>query len=232
MLPYVILYTIFVLVDGIMVINEMIPIVENLMAAGYIKNKKVAEALLKVPRHKFVPKDYESYAYVDTPLEIGYGQTISAIHMVAIMCDILDLKEGQKVLEVGTGSGYHAAVVAEIVGKGGLVVTIDRIPELAKRAEETLRELGYDNVVVVCGDGTLGYEPYAPYDRIYITASGPKVPEPLIEQLKDGGKLVAPVGGYTQNLILIEKKGNDIIEKSFGEVAFVPLVGKEGWNIR
>ncbi|AEF96587.1 protein-L-isoaspartate O-methyltransferase [Methanotorris igneus] len=211
-------------------IEKMKPIVERLMYEGYIKNKKVAEALLKVPRHEFVPEDLKEYAYIDSPLEIGFGQTISAIHMVAMMCDILDLKEGQKVLEVGTGCGYHAAVTAELVGKDGLVVTVERFPELAKRAEKTLRRLGYDNVIVICGDGTLGYEPLAPYDRIYVTAAGPKVPRPLIEQLKDGGKLLIPVGRYVQHLILIEKKDGKIIEKDFGEVSFVPLVGEEGWK--
>ncbi|WP_292460061.1 protein-L-isoaspartate O-methyltransferase [Methanothermococcus sp.] len=214
-----------------MVISKMIPIVERLMNEGYIKNNKVAEALLKVPREKFVPKELRDYAYIDTPLNIGYGQTISAIHMVAIMCEALDLKEGHKVLEVGTGSGYHAAVVAEIVGKNGQVVTIERIPKLAEKAENVLRELGYDNVIVICGDGTLGYEPLAPYDRIYITAAGPDIPKPLIEQLKDNGKLVAPVGQYIQNLIVVEKKGKKLIRRNIGEVAFVPLVGEEGWHI-
>ncbi|EHP84876.1 protein-L-isoaspartate O-methyltransferase [Methanotorris formicicus] len=211
-------------------IEKMKPIIETLIHEGYIKNKKVAEALLKVPRHEFVPEHLKEYAYVDTPLEIGFGQTISAIHMVAMMCDILDLEEGQKILEVGTGCGYHAAVTAELVGKDGLVVTVERFPELAKKAEETLRRLGYNNVVVICGDGTLGYEPLAPYDRIYATAAGPKVPRPLIEQLKDGGKLLMPVGRYIQHLILIEKKDGKIIEKDFGEVSFVPLVGEEGWD--
>ncbi len=214
-----------------MVIKEMIPIVERLEREGIIKNKKVAEALLKVPRDKFVPEELKDYAYMDTPLSIGYGQTISAIHMVAMMCDALDLKEGHKVLEVGTGSGYHAAVVAEIVGKKGQVITIERVPKLSEKAENVLRELGYNNVIVVCGDGTLGYEPLAPYDRIYITASGPTIPKPLIEQLKNGGKIVAPIGQYIQNLILLEKRGNTLIKKNLGEVAFVPLIGEEGWHI-
>ena len=208
-------------------IMEMIPVVERLEREGYIKDKKVAEALLKVPRDKFVPEELRDYAYIDTPLNIGYGQTISAIHMVAMMCGALDLKEGHKVLEVGTGSGYHAAVVAEIVGKNGQVITIERVPKLAEKAENVLRELGYDNVIVICGDGTLGYEPLAPYDRIYITAAGPDIPKPLIEQLKDGGKIVAPVGQYIQNLILLEKRGKSLIKKNLGEVAFVPLIGEE-----
>ncbi|MBW9220484.1 protein-L-isoaspartate O-methyltransferase [Methanothermococcus sp. SCGC AD-155-N22] len=213
------------------IIEEMVPIVERLKREGYIKSEKVIQALLKVPREEFLPEELKEYAYVDTPLSIGYGQTISAIHMVGMMCEALDLKEGQKVLEVGTGSGYHAAVVSEIVGKDGLVVTIERIPELAERAKRVLKRLGYDNVIVVCGDGTLGYPPLAPYDRIYITAGGPKIPKPLIDQLKDGGKLVAPVGGRgVQELILLEKRGGKVFEKKLCEVAFVPLIGEEGWR--
>ena len=212
------------------VIEEMIPVVEHLKRAGYIKNEKVIQALLKVPREEFLPEELKKYAYIDTPLSIGYGQTISAIHIIGMMCEALDLKEGQKVLEVGTGSGYHAAVVAEIVGKDGLVVTIERIPQLAERARKTLKRLGYDNVIVVCGDGTLGYPPLSPYDRIYVTAAGPKIPKPLIDQLKDRGKLVAPVGKDIQELILLEKRGNKIFKKKLGQVAFVPLIGEEGWK--
>ncbi|MBW9223796.1 protein-L-isoaspartate O-methyltransferase [Methanothermococcus sp. SCGC AD-155-E23] len=212
------------------VIKEMIPVVERLKREGYIKSEKVIQALLKVPREEFLPEGLKEYAYVDTPLSIGYGQTISAIHMVGMMCEALDLKEGQKVLEVGTGSGYHAAVVAEIVGKDGLVVTVERIPELAERARKVLKKLGYDNVIVVCGDGTLGYPPLAPYDRIYVTAAGPKIPKPLIEQLKDGGKMVIPVGKDLQELILLEKRGGKIFKKKLCEVAFVPLIGEEGWK--
>ena len=192
---------------------------------------KVAKAMLKVPRHLFVPKRYEKEAYVDTPLPIGSGQTISAPHMVAIMCDLLDLKEGEKVLEVGGGSGYHAAVVAEIVGKNGKVIAIERVPELAERARDILRLLGYDNVIIVVGDGSKGYEPEAPYDKIYVTASAPDIPKPLIDQLKPGGKMVIPVGRYDQYLYVVEKdeKGN-IHKKVWGAVRFVPLVGEYGFK--
>ena len=204
-------------------------VIEKLIREGYIKSKRVINALLKVPREEFVPEHLKEYAYVDTPLEIGHGQTISAIHMVGMMCELLDLKPGMKVLEIGTGCGYHAAVTAEIVGEEGLVVSIERIPELAERAEKTLRKLGYDNIVVIVGDGSLGYEPLAPYDRIYATAAGPKIPEPLIKQLKDGGKLLMPIGKYLQRLVLAEKKGDEVILKDCGAVAFVPLIGKEGF---
>jgi len=192
---------------------------------------KVAEAMMKVPRHVFVPYPYDKEAYVDTPLPIGKGQTISAPHMVAIMCDLLDLQEGDKVLEVGAGSGYHAAVVAEIVGKKGKVIAIERFPELAERAKQNLEYLGYDNVIIVVGDGSKGYEPEAPYDKIYVTASAPDVPKPLIEQLKPGGKMVIPIGRYEQYLYVVEKDREGKIHKRvWGPVRFVPLVGEYGFR--
>ncbi len=194
-------------------------------------SNKVVEAMKKVPRHLFVPPAYRSEAYVDAPLPIGKGQTISAPHMVAIMCELLDLKKGDKVLEVGAGCGYHAAVVAEIVGKGGKVIAIERIPELAEMAKRNLETLGYDNVLVVVGDGSKGYEKEAPYDKIYVTASAPKIPEPLIEQLKPGGKLVIPVGNFTQHLYVVEKDENgNVKKKNWGAVRFVPLIGEYGFD--
>jgi len=194
-------------------------------------SRKVYEAIKKVPRHLFVPEKYRSEAYVDTPLPIGYGQTISAPHMVAIMCELLELNEGEKVLEVGTGCGYHAAVVAEIVGKSGRVISIEYIPELAERARATLKSLGYDNVEVVVGDGSKGYEKEAPYDKIYVTAAAPEIPKPLIEQLRAGGKMVIPVGNSVQWLIIVRKdeKGN-ITKSNWGSVRFVPLRGEYGFK--
>ncbi len=192
---------------------------------------KVAKAMMKVPRHLFVPKRYEVEAYIDTPLPIGFGQTISAPHMVAIMCDLLDLKEGEKVLEVGGGSGYHAAVVAEIVGKRGKVVAVERIPELAERAKEILKILGYDNVKVVVGDGSRGYPEEAPYDKIYVTASAPDVPKPLIEQLNPGGRIIIPIGRYDQYLYIVDKDEEGKIHKRvWGPVRFVLLVGEYGFR--
>ncbi len=194
-------------------------------------SEKVAKAMLKVPRHLFVPSPYEREAYLDTPLPIGKGQTISAPHMVAIMCDLLDLREGEKVLEVGGGSGYHAAVVAEIVGKRGKVIAIERIPELAERARRTLEYLGYDNVKVVVGDGTKGYEPEAPYDKIYVTASAPDIPKPLLDQLKPGGRMVIPIGRYEQYLYIVDKDERGRIHKRvWGSVRFVPLIGEYGFK--
>ncbi|AEK18994.1 protein-L-isoaspartate O-methyltransferase [Methanococcus maripaludis] len=212
-----------------MPLNEIIPVIENLISRGYIKKQSVIDALLSVPRHKFISKSMERYAYVDGPLEIGYGQTISAIHMVGIMCEELDLDEGQNVLEVGTGSGYHAAVVSEIVGESGKVTTIERIPELFENSKKTLSELGYNNVEVVLGDGTKGYLENAPYDRIYVTASGPEVPKALFEQLNDGGILLAPVGAHFQTLMRYTKINGSISKEKLLEVAFVPLIGENGF---
>lgn len=192
-------------------------------------SEKVYNAIRRVPRHLFVPERYRSEAYVDVPLPIGFGQTISAPHMVGIMCELLELKEGEKVLEVGTGCGYHAAVTAEIVGKSGLVITIERIPELAEMAKNNLSLLGYDNVVVIVGDGSAGYPEMAPYDKIYVTAAAPEVPEPLLEQLKNGGKMVIPIGETYQMLYVIEKDG-EIRKRSWGAVRFVLLYGKYGFR--
>jgi protein-L-isoaspartate(D-aspartate) O-methyltransferase len=193
-------------------------------------SEKVYKAMLRVPRHFFVPQNYRDDAYADTPLPIGKDQTISAPHMVAIMCELLKLERGQKVLEVGTGRGYHAAVVAEIIGEDGRVVTIERIPELAQRARETLSTLGYRNVRVVVGDGSKGFEEEAPYDRIFVTASAPDVPKPLIQQLKNGGRMVLPVGNFMQSLVIVDKdKHGEVKQESWGAVRFVPLVGEYGF---
>ncbi len=192
---------------------------------------KVVNAMLKVPRHIFVFDELKDEAYNDYPLSIGFGQTISAPHMVAIMCELLSLEEGNKVLEVGAGSGYHAAVVAEIVGERGKVIGIERIPELAKFARENIKKLGYENVEIIVGDGSRGYEKEAPYDRIYVTASAPDIPPPLIEQLKKGGKMVIPIGDFIQYLYVIEKdKKGRITKKNWGSVRFVPLVGEYGFD--
>ncbi len=194
-------------------------------------SQRVYEAIKKVPRHLFVPERYKIEAYVDTPLPIGFGQTISAPHMVAIMCELLNLKEGEKVLEIGTGCGYHAAVVAELVGRKGKVISIEYIPELAEMARANLRALGYDNVEVIVGDGSKGYEPEAPYDKIYVTAAAPNIPEPLLEQLKPGGKMVIPVGESVQWLIVVEKdRDGKIRQKNWGSVRFVPLRGEFGFK--
>lgn len=194
-------------------------------------SEKVARAMLEVPRHLFAPPEVRDEAYNDYPLLIGHGQTISAPHMVAIICELLDLKNGDKVLEVGTGSGYHAAVVSRIVGDDGVVISVERIPELAERARETLEALGYTNVRVVVGDGSIGYEPEAPYDKIYVTASAPRIPAKLLMQLKNGGRMVIPVGDFIQHLYVVDRdEYGQIKTRNWGAVRFVPLVGKDGFR--
>ncbi len=204
--------------------------VDRLIAFGYLKDPRVAEAMKKVPRHLFVPEDVRRYSYDDAPLPIGEGQTISAPHMVAMMCDHLELEENHKVLEVGGGSGYHACVIAHIVKKG-IVISIERMEKLAEKARENLLKAGCSRVKIIVGDGTEGYPPEAPYDRIFVTAGAPRVPEPLIEQLKEGGRLLIPVGSrYTQELLKIDKlPSGRLVKKRVGGCAFVPLIGRYGW---
>jgi protein-L-isoaspartate(D-aspartate) O-methyltransferase len=207
-------------------------LVTRLRKLGYVKNGEVLRAMETVPRHKFLPPELEGQAYEDTPLPIGRGQTISAPHMVGMMLEALDLRPGLKVLEVGTGSGYHAALVAELVRPSGMVYTVERIEELGRRAQETLQRLGYGDVVeVVITDGTRGLKEHAPYDRIFAAAAGPRVPAPLKEQLADGGILMAPVGGKGfQDLVLITKRSGRFEERSIGSVVFVPLIGEHGYS--
>lgn len=196
-----------------------------------ILKEKVLEAMLRVPRHKFVPEYEKRAAYVDRPLEIGHGQTISAPHMVAIMCEILELSEGHKVLEIGAGSGYNAAVMGELVGKSGHVYTVERIESLVNFAKMNLKKTGYENVTVIHEDGSMGYSNFAPYDRIAVTCAAPYIPEPLLEQLKPGGIMVIPVGSYTQELFRVKKDIKGHIHKNRkGGVIFVPLIGKYGFR--
>ncbi|MDY9927081.1 protein-L-isoaspartate O-methyltransferase [Methanosarcina sp.] len=195
-----------------------------------VLEEKVLKAMLRVPRHRFVPEYEQRAAYTDRPLEIGYGQTISAPHMVAIMCKILELSEGHKVLEIGAGSGYNAAVMAELVGKTGHVYTVERIEPLVNFARKNLEETGYDNVTVLLKNGSMGYPRYAPYDRIAVTCAAPSIPETLLEQLKPGGIMVIPVGNYSQELIRVKKDSSgNIHKKRKGEVIFVPMLGKHGF---
>jgi protein-L-isoaspartate(D-aspartate) O-methyltransferase len=190
---------------------------------------RVLSAMSRVRRELFVPEYLKSRAYDDTPLSIGLNQTISAPHMVAIMCYYLDLHPGMIVLEVGGGSGYHAAVMADMVGPEGHVYSVERISELAARARDNLEKAGVENVTVVEADGSLGLPEHAPYDRISVAAAAPSVPEPLKEQLKVGGKMVLPVGQDYQELYLLTKKNGIYAERKMG-VIFVPLIGKEGFQ--
>ena len=212
-------------------------LVKRLIEEGFLRDKKVIEAMRKVPREEFVPENLRNSAYADTPLPIGYGQTISAPHMVAMMCEYLELKVGDKVLEVGAGSGYHAAVIKEIVApenaeNPGHVYTIEIVKELAEFARKNLEKTSYKNrVTVIHGDGTLGLPEHAPFDRIIVTAAAPSIPKPLIEQLADGGILIIPVGEphFSQVLKRVMKVKDTLKFDDLCDVVFVPLRGKYGW---
>jgi protein-L-isoaspartate(D-aspartate) O-methyltransferase len=211
--------------------DERRRLVQGLEDSGYVHSDSVLEAMERVPRHEFLPEALAELAYQDTPLPIGEGQTISAPHMVGMMLEALDLRPGMKVLEIGTGSGYHAALVAELVRPGGKVYTIERIEDLGLRARRTLERLGYDNVEVVVSDGTNGLPEHAPYDRIFVAAAAPHVPVPLREQLADHGVLIVPVGGrMVQDLVIITRSGDRYDERSMGSVIFVPLIGEHGYK--
>jgi protein-L-isoaspartate(D-aspartate) O-methyltransferase len=207
----------------------------NLKKAKIIRTPEVEEAFIKVPREEFVPPNLRKRAYDDTPLPIGWGQTISAIHMVMIMVEALQLTPGFKILEIGAGSGYHAAICAEIINtaeKKGEVHSIERIWELAKFAFKNLKRTGYHGTVrIYHRDGTEGLIEKSPFDRILVTAASPSIPVPLVEQLKDPGLLLIPVGGRHswQELIMIKKKNGEILRSNLGSVAFVPLIGKFGF---
>jgi protein-L-isoaspartate(D-aspartate) O-methyltransferase len=184
--------------------------------------------MLKVPRHRFVPAEHRHLAYVDGPLPIGSGQTISQPYIVALMTQLLLLTGEEKVLEVGTGSGYQAAILAELARE---VHTMERHSELAERAQSILQELGYQNISVHMGDGSLGLAEFAPYQAIIVTAAAPKPPPALLEQLDEGGRLVIPVGGqWGQMLERWTRRGGRYEHEEFVPVAFVPLRGEAGWR--
>lgn len=190
-----------------------------------IKDEKVLEAMGRVPRHLLVPEKYRDRAYADHPLPIGDGQTISQPYVVALMTEALGLKPGDRVLEIGTGSGYQAAVLAEVAGE---VFTMEIRERLAARARENLKELGYENIKVRHADGYFGWEEHAPFDAIIITAAVNHIPPPLIKQLKEGGRLILPLGStrFFQMLTLAEKKDGDMRLIQIASVAFVPMVGE------
>ncbi|MDH5406090.1 MAG: protein-L-isoaspartate(D-aspartate) O-methyltransferase [Candidatus Aminicenantes bacterium] len=202
--------------------------VNTQIKARGIYDPKVLDAMLKVPRHEFVPEDMRPYAYEDRPLPIGEGQTISQPYMVALMSQCLELEGSERILEIGAGSGYQAAILAEIAA---MVYTIERFPSLLQRAQEVLARLGYTNYEALVGDGTLGWEENAPFNGIMVTAGAPDVPPSLLEQLADKGRLVIPIGPERyQTLYKIVKKGKKIRREFVTYCSFVPLIGKEGWG--
>lgn len=208
--------------------------------SGTASSQHVIDAYFRVKREDFLPKEQVTHSYEDRPLKIGSDQTISAPHISFIYAEKLDMKIGQKVLEIGAGSGYNAAFFAELVApsntekeKWGHVFTIERLDKLIEFSKNNLKKSGYEErVTVVKGDGTLGYEEKAPFDRIIVTAAGPIIPPPLKEQLAEGGKLIIPVGKrhQYQELMLVTRKNDKLIEKRLGGVAFVPLIGKHGFK--
>jgi len=200
--------------------------VEEQVAGRGIEDHRVLAAFYKVPRHKFVPADLIESAYGDFPVPIGDGQTISQPYIVALMTELLSLRGSEKVLEIGTGSGYQAAILAELAKE---VYTIERLPVLAAKAGGLFKELEYNNIKIMTGDGTLGWPEQAPFDRVIITAASPIVPQPLGEQLKEGGKLILPLGeSFSQVLTLVEKKQGQLCYQDICGCVFVPLVGKYG----
>lgn len=193
-----------------------------------ITDRRVLEVMESVPRHEFIPPDLQHLAYADGPLPIGYRQTISQPYIVALMVQLACLRGDETVLEVGTGSGYQAAVLARLVRQ---VYSLERIPELARSARDVLGRLGMDNVEVLEGDGSLGLPEHQPYQAILVSAAAPRAPEPLKEQLADGGWLVLPVGGREgQILERWRRRGRDFSRERVTAVAFVPLVGDQGWD--
>ena len=204
--------------------------VDRQLAGRGITDERVLQAMREIPRHRFVPEDMWDMAYRDTPLPIGHGQTISQPYIVAYMTQMLHVSPDDRVLEVGTGSGYQVAILSRLAKQ---VYTIERVEELAQCAERVLKELGYGNVAFRIGDGGYGWPEVAPFDAVIVTAAAPEVPQPLVDQLAEDAHLVAPVGpaGY-QELVRLTKQGERAATEHLVPVAFVPLVGEHGWRER
>lgn len=193
-----------------------------------IKNERVLKAMKKIPRHRFISKELERSAYGDHPLPIGEGQTISQPYMVALMTECMELEGNEKVLEIGTGSGYQAAILAQLAKE---VYSIERVEGLSWRAKETLTELGYTNVKLKVGDGTKGWEEYSPYQAVMVTAGSPDIPQTLLDQLSQGGRIVIPVGGsFSQELVVARKRKGKVERRRVCGCVFVPLIGEFGWK--
>lgn len=202
--------------------------VDEQLLARNIQDPKLMEVMNRVPRHLFVHESMHHRAYGDSPLPIGENQTISQPYIVATMTDVLQLSGEERVLEIGTGSGYQTAILAELSAQ---VFTIERIRSLARKSQQILNGLKYFNIVYKVFDGTYGWPDQAPFDAILITASTPQIPPMLLSQLKDNGRLIAPVGGRdSQKMTVVTKQGNNLRHTIIGDCKFVPLVGKYGWN--
>jgi len=206
-------------------INDLIIYLKN---SKFLTDERVESALHHIPRHEFVPESELEYAYNNEPLPIMKNQTISQPGVVTRMTEWLDVKDGQKILEVGTGSGWQSAILSYLVGSGS-IYSIERHPELVKFAQENLKKLNIDNVHVILGDGSIGYPKESPYDRIIITAACSEIPLPVLDQLKENGLILAPVGDSSQSLVLLQKTSKGIVEiKNQSKYVFVPLHGKFG----
>ncbi len=201
--------------------------VKNQLIPRGIKDEMVLEAMGKIPRHLFIEEALAGEAYNDHPVPIGEKQTISQPYIVALMTEILELKGDENTLEIGTGSGYQTAILAELSSR---VYTIERIKSLLVNARKLLSELGYSNILFKAFDGTLGWNEYAPFDAIMVTAGAPSLPEPLMDQLADNGRMIVPVGDrYSQELIKVIRKGNSLEQENLGGCRFVNLIGVHGW---
>jgi protein-L-isoaspartate(D-aspartate) O-methyltransferase len=210
--------------------RDRLAMVDEQLRRRGISDARVLAAMGKIPRHLFVPRDYQDSAYEDRPLSIGEGQTISQPYMVAIMTQSLELKGGERVLEIGTGSGYQAAILAELARE---LYTVERIPSLAQSAQQALRGQGYKNIFFRTGDGSKGWPEEAPFDGIIVTAGAPEIPQAFRSQLAEGGRLVIPTGPrYTQTLYKLTRKGDHFTEEDITGCVFVPLVGDYGWEDR
>lgn len=205
-------------------------LIKNWISSSTIKDKKVIEAFRKIPREEFVEEARKEESYGDYPLPIGEGQTISQPTTVAIMTQALELQEGHKVLEVGAGSGYQAALISEIIGQKGKIISTEIVPELAELAKKNVKKLNLKNIEILHHDGSKGYAKDAPYDRIIVAAASPKIPRPLANQLKEGGIIIIPVGNMLEQVMVKgRKKSGKIVEEQLGDFIFVPLKGKYGY---
>ena len=208
--------------------KERLAMVEDQLRRRGIHDQRVLEAMAKIPRHSFVSPEYQAAAYEDRPLPIGEGQTISQPYMVAVMTQSLELTGGERVLEIGTGSGYQTATLGKLAKT---IFTIERIQVLIEKAQKVLQNLGYENIFFLHGDGTKGWPENSPFEGIIVTAGAPEVPKMLTSQLADGGRLVIPVGPrYTQTLYKVTRKGNRFMEEDITGCVFVPLLGDFGWK--